>query len=289
MSGDEAALWTAISTFEIDGLDTSLSLTFAARLARENGWNPAYTQRVLGEYRKFLFLCCVSDTGVTPSDPVDQAWHLHLTYTRSYWIDLCRNTLGRDLHHNPTKGGAAEGQKFDGMYTASQTLYERYFGETPPADIWHPNAERFADIDFQRVNCRTNWIIPKPGWIQPARTSSETRDRPVKLISLLLGLVALCFVQANGDSVFLILLLGGGLFTWLIITIANADWSSTSQRDRRDDGGGTPLFMGDTNNSHDGHGHGGDGHSNDAGDGGSGCSASGCSSGCSGCGGGCGS
>lgn len=282
MSGDEAVLWTTLSTFAIDGPDTHQTrpeLTFAARLARENGWDAAYTLRVLEEYRKFLFLCCVSDTGVTPSDPVDQAWHLHLAYTRSYWIDLCRNTLGRDLHHNPTKGGAAEGQKFDGMYTDSQTLYERYFGEKPPANIWPPNAKRFSDIDFQRVNRRTHWVISKPGWAQ----------HPVRLASLLLGVIALLFVQANGGSVFLLLLVGGGLFTWLIVTIANADWSSDAQHARRGNDGGGAFFIGDTDGSHDGHGHGGDGHSGDASDGGSGCSASGCSSGCSGCGGGCGS
>ena len=61
--------------------------------------------RVCEEYRRFLFLCCIADHVVTPSDDVDQAWHLHLTYTQSYWYDLCADVLGRPLHHTPTEGG----------------------------------------------------------------------------------------------------------------------------------------------------------------------------------------
>jgi hypothetical protein len=32
---------------------------------------------------------------VTPSEQVDQVWHLHLTYTRSYWDEFCPNVLGQ--------------------------------------------------------------------------------------------------------------------------------------------------------------------------------------------------
>ena len=78
----------------------------------QSGW-PArmvgpskYTDRVIEEYRKFLYLLASAGHPVTPSDQVDQAWHLHLTYTRSYWEDLCEKTIGKPLHHGPTKGGA---------------------------------------------------------------------------------------------------------------------------------------------------------------------------------------
>ena len=101
----ENQLWDKIVDFEFD--EPGTVLTFNARLARENGWNNSYTGRVIEEYKKFIFLCCISPTQVTPSDPVDQAWHLHLTYTKSYWTNLCRGTLGMEIHHNPTKGGEA--------------------------------------------------------------------------------------------------------------------------------------------------------------------------------------
>ncbi len=269
MSGDEAALWTKLSTFAFDGADTQI--TFAARLARENGWSTAFTQRVIEEYRRFLFLCCVSPTGVTPSDPVDQAWHLHLTYTKSYWTDLCRNTLDREIHHNPTKGGASEGQKFNGMYSHSHDLYQHYFGEKPPAAIWHDNQQRFSDIDFERVNRRTNWIIRKPQWTKPGTL----------LTGLALMGIAALFFQARGGLIFLIFGAVALLFVALV-KFAKRNESANHQTDTSSSD--SILFMGlyNSDDNHDGHG---DGDASDSG-GDSGCSSSGCSSGCSGCGGG---
>jgi len=58
-------------------------LPFEARLARENGWCRAYTQRVIVEYKRFVYLAMTAGHVVTPSEEVDHAWHMHLTYTRS--------------------------------------------------------------------------------------------------------------------------------------------------------------------------------------------------------------
>ncbi|MEM9379186.1 MAG: hypothetical protein AAGB93_04480, partial [Planctomycetota bacterium] len=111
-------LLARLEAFEFDAPGTTL--TFAARLARENGWSRSRALRVLDEYRRFLVLACVADHVVTPSEDVDRAWHLHLTYTRSYWQDLCRDTLGRELHHEPTEGGAAESEKYRDLYEATR-------------------------------------------------------------------------------------------------------------------------------------------------------------------------
>lgn len=119
MTDKEMELFEKIQAFELD--DNSASFKFSERLARENGWSKTYTHRVIDEYKKFIFLCCISDSGVTPSDPVDQAWHLHLTFTKSYWIDFCQNTLGQQIHHNPTKGGDNEREKFKNFYETSKT------------------------------------------------------------------------------------------------------------------------------------------------------------------------
>lgn len=160
LTAEQAARWQKILDFQLD--DPMAAFKFSERLARENGWNLHYTHRVISEYKKFIFLCCVSDKDVTPSDAVDQAWHLHLTFTRSYWIALCRDTLGRELHHNPTKGGADEAIKYDGFYTDTNYLYHEFFDELPPADIWPDNTKRFSEIDFERINKRRNWIIRRP-------------------------------------------------------------------------------------------------------------------------------
>lgn len=91
MIKEQQDLWKVIKNFEID--DLSSDYTFTMRLARENRWNIQYTLRVILEYKKFIFLAAVCNHHVTPSDQVDQAWHLHLLYTRSYWNELCGGIL----------------------------------------------------------------------------------------------------------------------------------------------------------------------------------------------------
>ena len=77
---------------------------------------------------------------VCPSEDVDQAWHLHLTYTRSYWKRFCGDVLGRPLHHDPTRGGPAEARKHLAMYDRTLAAYREAFGHEPPPDIWSPAA-----------------------------------------------------------------------------------------------------------------------------------------------------
>lgn len=157
MTQSEKQLWEKIYNFPIDEKDAAF--TFSARLSRENGWNRNYTIRVIDEYKKFIFLCCISPTPVTPSDPVDQVWHLHLTYTRSYWIDFCKDTLNREIHHNPTKGGSIEKQKFNDCYTSLQDIYREKFGQLPPIDIWQDNKTRFSQINFRRIDLQKYWLV----------------------------------------------------------------------------------------------------------------------------------
>jgi len=122
------------------------------------------------EYLRFVSLAMVSGHVVTPSEQVDQAWHLHLTYTRSYWLRLCEEVLGRPLHHGPTRGGEAESRKYVEQYERTLRSYEEIFGVRPPADIW-PKAEiRFGrDLLAVRLNPSDYWMIPRirlriPGW-----------------------------------------------------------------------------------------------------------------------------
>lgn len=160
MINDEKVLWKQIQDFPLD--DPSSTLTFTQRLARENNWSIHFAQRVTTAYKNFIFLCMVSPQAVTPSDAVDQAWHLHMTYTESYWTDLCGKLLGRQLHHHPTKGGENENEKFFYQYDATLLLYQEKFGEQPPEDIWPPAEKRFTAGDFIRVEKDTHWVIKKP-------------------------------------------------------------------------------------------------------------------------------
>jgi hypothetical protein len=154
-------LWQLLHEFQID--EPGVALPFAKRLARENGWREDYAVRVIDEYKRFVYLLATSHEQLTPSDQVDQAWHLHLTYTHSYWDALCEQVLGVALHHNPTRGGAAEQSRFSEQYNATLLLYEATFGHAPPADIWPDAAERFRAADgFVRINRNERWLLPKP-------------------------------------------------------------------------------------------------------------------------------
>ncbi len=160
MTEQEHTLWQKIAAFEFD--DSNSEFTFTDRLCRENGWKMEYAVRAVQEYKKFMFLICIGSQPLTPSDQVDQVWHLHLLYTRSYWIDFCKETLGRDVHHGPTKGGEDDRSKFRDWYAVTKEFYRDTFGVQPPSDIWPSSKVRFGEIRFRRVNLHRNWIIPKP-------------------------------------------------------------------------------------------------------------------------------
>ena len=106
MTSEHGALYERIRTFAFD--DGPVVFPFAARLARDNGWSAGFTARVVTEYRRFVFLAAAARHPVSPSDQVDQVWHLHLLYTESYWIKFCRETLGTPLFLpiQPTEPGA---------------------------------------------------------------------------------------------------------------------------------------------------------------------------------------
>jgi hypothetical protein len=161
MNPEQQALWDNIQSFELN--DPQADFPFVQRLAMENGWKLPFAFRALLEYKRFIYLCCIAPTPMTPSDEVDQVWHLHLIYTRSYWQDFCRDTLHRESHHGPTKGGKGEGDKFTDWYDKTKELYERLFNVKAPLAFWPDSETRFKEINFVRVNLDKNWIIKKPG------------------------------------------------------------------------------------------------------------------------------
>lgn len=188
---DHLALWARIQAFQFD--EGGEDLTFAQRLARENGWPPDFTNRAVEEYRRFMFLAAASGHPVTPSDQVDQVWHLHLTYTRSYWQRWCKDALQTDVHHGPTKGGPAEREKFHEWYVRTKTSYEQVFDAPPPGDIWPPSSQRFGDdIFFQRVNTKRNWIVPR---FEPNRALHVSM-----LLVLCVAIIVGCARQLGEDS-----------------------------------------------------------------------------------------
>jgi uncharacterized protein (TIGR04222 family) len=99
---------------------------------------------------------------MTPSLEVDEVWHLHLTYSRDYWQRFCPETLGTPLHHDPTRGGAAEGWRYREQYARTLRAYELWFG-LPPLETWPCGDARFADPGrIRRVDLSRVWLIPRP-------------------------------------------------------------------------------------------------------------------------------
>jgi len=223
-------------------------LTFLARLARENGWSHSYAKRCILEYKRFIYLAATSATPMTPSDQVDQVWHLHLTYTESYWHELCGAILKRPLHHGPTRGGSKEAIKYKAQYQSTLDRYHQVFNEKPPSDIWLDSHRRFENADrFIRLNTSEYLLIKKKPFL------------PFAAISVLPIFLAAC-VKSDVDPI------GLGLFVllcFIVFYVFHRLFSGKSKRNRNNlgcSGGGCSGNNG-----------------NDGGD-------SGCS-GCGGCGG----
>ena len=257
MTNRELELWNKIEEFQFD--KPNVRLTFAKRLAKENGISEQFANEIVDEYRKFIFLCCVSKQQMSPSHFVDLAWHLHLTYTKSYWLELCKNTIGRDLHHEPTEGGKEEDEKFKTLYKNTLDLYEPYFLSKPPEKVWPKDNKAPANSNADKSR---HWLIPKPAF--------SLRGHLGLLAMVAIGFVALLLGCSSdpgslGIIILVVLFLGAIIF---VIARNNRRGSSNCS-------------------SGCGSGCGGIFGSSGCGDGGGDGGGSGCSSGCSGgCGGG---
>jgi len=138
------------------------SLDFLHKLMREQGWSQTKARAAIAEYRKFCFLAVCGGHAVTPSEEVDQVWHLHLTYTIDYWNRFCPQVLGMSLHHEGTDGKAATRTQHRNGYAETLASYQRFFG-VPPEEFWPASALRFAPAsNYRWVDRRSHWVIPRP-------------------------------------------------------------------------------------------------------------------------------
>ncbi|OYQ36594.1 hypothetical protein CHU92_09660 [Flavobacterium cyanobacteriorum] len=115
-----------------------------------------------------------------------------------------KNTIKKEIHHNPTKGGASEKEKFSSCYNTSHKLYLEKFGSEPPAAIWQDVHTRFTEINFQRVNLHRYWLIKKPGL--------HFKSIMLQIIALLLGCL---FLQADGEGVVIFFFIAGLIIAFI--------------------------------------------------------------------------
>ncbi len=266
MTINELELWQKIKDFQFD--KPNVKLTFAKRLSRENNFTLTFTQEIIEEYKKFIFLCSISKHQITSSHFVDLAWHLHLTYTKSYWIDLCQNIISKELHHNPTEGGKTENNKFKNYYNQTLELYIAKFNENPPINIWQSDVERFKNRTIN-IDKNKNWVIPKPVF--------SSLNPNFSLFGILV-ISSLLFYGCNQrESITIPILISviifGVIIYSLIKNFRNEQANSNSEI--------TSSGCGASSNGHAD-------HNNDDNDSSDGDSSDGGDGGCSGCGGGCG-
>ena len=151
-------LWQRLARHAWD--DPQDARPFSARLRHTTGWSAAHIQRVLVEYRRFLYLAVRRRGRVCPSGAVDEAWHAHLLDTPRYFGAFCPQVLGTTLHHVPDRGS---GTRDDArQYRATLRAYRWVFGEPPPADIWPAPAQRWAERR-RHVDLHSHWLLPRPG------------------------------------------------------------------------------------------------------------------------------
>jgi len=109
---------------------------YVNRLGQENNWDFIYTIRVIEEYKKFLFVYALDKKPISPPHPIDEAWHIHILYTKKYFEELTP-ILGKVLHHEPESGKKEENEitKLKNWYDSTINRYRNLFGKEP-SDIW---------------------------------------------------------------------------------------------------------------------------------------------------------
>jgi uncharacterized protein (TIGR04222 family) len=164
-SAKQRELWQRLDTHDFGSADCTLS--FARKLAREHGWSQSHADGAIREYKRFCFLAAVAGHVVSPSDAVDEVWHLHLTYSRDYWQRYCPDVLGTDLHHEPTPGGTEQSRLHYDQYAQTLASYQHWFG--PPPEAFWPNAleQTARPARFRRVDLARSWLLPRPRLPRP--------------------------------------------------------------------------------------------------------------------------
>jgi hypothetical protein len=148
---------------------------------KEQSWDREYAQNAMNEYLKFMFLCKFAGHGVTPSEVVDEVWHLHLIYSESYWEQLCGKVLNKTVHHTPGTGD--DGDKYEIQYRKTIQSYKTAFG-VPNLTVWPtPKAEK---LDVGKVVEKKKSLYERmfgkkeePRYAESSRVSDTPSSSPI--------------------------------------------------------------------------------------------------------------
>jgi len=109
---------------------------FLKKLSKQNRWSLSFSEGAFFEYKCFIYLASLGHHRVVPSTVVDTVWHLHLTFTQSYWIELCDNVLQKQIHHTPSSLSIKSKTRDFEDYKDTIALYRKTFKSEPPTDFW---------------------------------------------------------------------------------------------------------------------------------------------------------
>ncbi len=124
-------LWLKLNMMNAEGVTAFGPLMQA--MQTQMGHNAHAAQRIIAEYRKFLFLAMRAGHQVIPPGIVNDVWLMHMESVQDYW-----ETLGGMISERPiAQGVGAVGvASAADAWKATLESYERIFGTKPPLDIW---------------------------------------------------------------------------------------------------------------------------------------------------------
>jgi hypothetical protein len=162
-------LWDRI---ERHNFEPDQPFNFTKRLSLLTGWSIDFTRSAVLEYRRFCFLAFASPEPVTPSEEIDEVWHLHLTFSHDYWENWCRSVLRGSLHHDPSRGDQMDQRRLRAQYAATLACYEGFFG-APSKTFWPATHIRFRNKRrFRTVDLECCFVLPRP-WVIWQRLSDR--------------------------------------------------------------------------------------------------------------------
>jgi len=188
----DAVVWERLQAWKT--ADPVMQRRFLAQLREQTGWSATRCHEAIEEYLRFCLIAAQRGGRVTPSPAVDRVWHLHLTWTRDYWLDFCPNRLGFSLHHAPSLGRPGEAGRLRDDYAATVHAYSARFGDPPitwwPAS-WAPHgasSRRVASAVAALSLAVLALLLPLPAWAQ--RPSNPLDWQGPDFLMLYLSLMA---------------------------------------------------------------------------------------------------
>lgn len=124
-------LWLKLNMMNAEGMQAFAPTM--KMIEQQMGTSAEMGQRVVEEYRKFLFLAMRAGHQVIPPGVINDVWMTYMQNAQNYW-----ENLGKMITERPLAGGMdakTMGEAGD-AWAATLKSYEAIFGTKPPADIW---------------------------------------------------------------------------------------------------------------------------------------------------------